>query len=121
MPSLSFTVTFPSLPTSIVAPSGRSGFAFLTASSTSFFSLSVKLDGSFTSTGLAGATIAPAFLTVLSAVIIAASLPSDSGYVIVTSPFSATPIVVPSGRFGLAFLTALSTSSFSYLVRAAVS
>ena len=38
-----------------------------------------------------------------------------------TSPLSPTVTVVPSGRFGLAFLTALSTSAFSLSVSAAVS
>ena len=58
LPSLSVTVTVPSLPTSTFASAGNVGFAFLTASSTLPFSSSVKLDGSFTSTGV-GATSAP--------------------------------------------------------------
>ena len=49
MPSLSVTVTVPSLPTVTFASFGRSGFAFLTASSTLPFSSSVKFDGSDTS------------------------------------------------------------------------
>ena len=111
LPSLSVTVTVPSLPTSIVAFNGRSGFAFLTASSTAFFSSSVNLDGSFTLTGSAGATIAPAFLTVLSAVIVPISLPSLS--VTVTVPSFPTVIFASFGRFGFASLTASSTAVFS--------
>ena len=57
LPSLSVTVTVPSFPTVTVASFGRFGFASLTASSTAFFSSSVRLDGSFTSTGAFGALI----------------------------------------------------------------
>ena len=113
MPSLSFTVTVPSLPTSTVAPSGKFGFAFLTASSTAFFSGSVRLDGSATLTGSAGATTAAssAFLTVLSGVNFPSSLPSLS--FTVTVPSSATSIVASAGNFGFASLTAFLTASFS--------
>ena len=58
-PSLSFTVTVPSSATSMFASAGRFGFASLTAFLTSSFSFGVKLDGLATSTGFAGATIAP--------------------------------------------------------------
>ena len=111
LPSLSFTVTVPSLPTSIVAPSGNVGFAFLTASSTAFFSSGVKLDGSFTSTGSAGATIASAFLTVCAGVNLPISLPSLS--VTVTDPSSPTVTFASAGRSLFASLTAFSTSFFS--------
>ena len=110
-PSLSFTVTVPSLPTSIVAPSGNVGFAFLTASSTAFFSSGVKLDGSFTSTGSAGATIASAFLTVCAGVNLPSSFPSLS--VTVTVPSSPTVTFASAGRSLFASLTAFSTSFFS--------
>ncbi len=117
LPSLSFTVTVPSLPTSTVAPSGKFGFAFLTASSTAFFSGSVRLDGSATLTGSAGATTAAssAFLTVLSGVNFPSSLPSLS--FTVTVPSLPTSTVAPSGKFGFAFLTASSTAFFSGSVR----
>ena len=109
LPSLSFTVTFPSLPTSTVAPSGNVGFAFLTASSTAFFSSGVKLDGSFTSTGFSGAFIAA--LTALSAGIVPITFPSLS--FTVTFPSLPTSTVASFGKSGFAFLTASSTAFFS--------
>ena len=57
LPFASVTVTVPSSATSMFASCGRFGFAFLTASSTAFFSSGVKWDGSATSTGLVGALI----------------------------------------------------------------
>ena len=115
LPVLSFTVTVPSLPTVIAASIGRSGFAFLTASSTAFFSSSVNSDGFFTSTGSAGATTAPAFFTVLSAGIVPIVSPSLS--FTVTAPSLPTSIVVSFGNVGLASLTASSTAFFSSFVR----
>ena len=56
-PSLSVTVTDPSLPTVTVASAGRFGFASLTAFLTASFSSSVNLDGSATTSGSAGALI----------------------------------------------------------------
>ncbi len=98
MPSLSVTVTDPSLPTVTFASAGKSGFAFLTASSTAFFSGSVRLDGSATSTGLAGATTAPgvAFCSTKSVPAIVSS--ELSGYLIVAVPSLPTVIVVPAGN-----------------------
>ena len=55
LPSLSVTVTVPSLPTVTFASAGRSLFASLTAFSTASFSSFVKFEGSFTSTGFSGA------------------------------------------------------------------
>ena len=57
LPFASVTVTVPSSATVIVASFGKFGFASLTAFSTAFFSSSSNLDGSFTSTGVAGALI----------------------------------------------------------------
>ena len=114
-PSLSVTVTDPSFPTVTFASFGRSGFAFLTASSTSFFSSGVKLDGSFTSTGSVGATTVPAFLTVCSGVNLPISFPSLS--VTVTDPSFPTVTFASFGRFGFAVLTESSTASFSFGVK----
>ena len=113
MPSLSFTVTVPSLPTSIVASFGKSGFAFLTSSATLAFSSSVNLDGSFTSTGSFGAFSSP--LTVLSAGIVPIVLPSLS--FTVTVPSLPTVTFASFGRSGFAFLTASSTLPFSSSVK----
>ena len=111
MSSLSFTVTVPSSATVTFASAGRSLFASLTAFSTAFFSSSVNLDGSFTSTGSAGATIASAFLTVCAGVNLPISLPSLS--VTVTDPSSPTVTFASAGRSLFASLTAFSTSFFS--------
>ena len=102
-------MTVPSSATSMFASCGRFGFASFTAFLTASFSSGVKLDGSFTSTGVVGAFIAG--LTVLFAGIVPISLPSLS--FTVTLPSSATSIVASAGNFGFAFLTASSTAFFS--------
>ena len=103
----------PSLPTVTFASVGRSGFAFLTASSTAFFSSSVNLDGSFTSTGFSGAFRAA--LTALSAGIVPIGLPSLS--VTVTVPSLPTVTFASAGNVGFAVLTASSTAPFSSFVK----
>ena len=117
MPSLTVTVTVPSFATVIVAFAGRFGFAFLTASFTLAFSSSVKLDGSFTSTGVVGALISdsfPAFVfcsTRSLPLIVSVDL---SGYVIVAVPSFPTSTLVPCGNLSLlASSTAFLTSAFS--------
>ena len=114
LPSLSFTVTDPSLPTSIVASFGKFGFASLTACSTLPFSSSVNLDGSFTSTGV-GALI---FSITVSA---CESCPSfwfsPVPCVTVTAPSLDTLMLASCGRIGFAFLTAAITLSFSSCVK----
>ena len=86
-------------------------FASLTASSTAFFSSGVKLDGSFTSTGFAGATILSAVSFFVLAVAssdsllelsLALAFTSDSSAtlsagIVITPVFSS--IVIPSGAF----------------------
>ena len=114
LPSLSVTVTEPSSPTVTFASAGNVGFASLTAFSTAFFSSSVNLDGSFTSTGAFGAL---SFSTTVSA---CASCPtfwfSPVPCVTVTAPSSETVISTSSGRSEFASLTAAITLSFSSFV-----
>ena len=105
MPSLSFTVTVPSLPTSIVAPSGKFGFAFLTASSTAFFSSSSNLAGSFTATGSAGAFSESSFSIVSLGPNVAVFVFSPSFTATVTLPFSST-LIWSSVNPGLTAFTA---------------
>ena len=87
-------------------------FASLTASSTAFFSSGVKLDGSFTSTGLVGAfNSAPgvAFCSTTSDAGIVVAFPS---FVTTTVPSSLTSIW-SSVKPAFAFLTASFTAVFS--------
>ena len=110
LPSLSVTVTVPSLPTVTFASFGRSGFAFLTASSTLPFSSSVNLDGSFTSTGVG----ALSFSNTVSSWDSAPVLPPS---VTITVPSLLTSIFAVSGKSLLAFLTASLTFPFSSSVK----
>ena len=117
---MSVTVTVPSFPTVTVASVGNVGFASLTAFSTAFFSSSVKLDGSLTSTGFVGA-----LMFVSSTVSACARWPnfwfSPSPCVTVTDPSFATTITAFSGKSGFAFLTASFTAVFSDSVRESLS
>ena len=113
LPSLpSFlTVTLP-LSSTVMSSSVkfRSGFAFLTASLIFPCSASVTFSGSATSTGVGAFTpsLLSSCLTVFSAGMVPRTLPSLS--LTVTAPSSATSTFAPSGKVGLAFLTASSTA-----------
>ena len=111
MPSLSVTVTVPSSPTVTFASAGKSGFAFLTASSTAFFSSSVNLDGSFTSV-FSGAFSESSFSIVSSGPNLAVFVVSPSFTVTVTLPLSST-VIWSSVKLGLTAFTASFTACCS--------
>ena len=115
LPSLSFTVTVPSSATSTFAPSGRFGFAFLTASSTAFLFSAVNAFALSTFIGVSGAFISSAFFTAFSAGIVPRTLSSLS--VTVTVPSLPTVTFASAGNVGFAFLTASSTAPFSSFVK----
>ena len=107
--SLSLTVTVPSSATSTFAPSGRSLFAFFTASSTAFLFSGVNAFALSTVIGVSGALIpvsgASSFSIVSSGPNLAVFVVSPSFTVTVTLPLSST-LIWSSVSVGLTSFTA---------------
>ena len=96
-----------------ISPSS-SGFAFPTSIATWSFSSCVSFSGFATTvnSGLFGVT-SPATVFLVTASSFSTTFSEPSGYVIVTSPLSATLTDVPAGRSGFAFPISIATWSFS--------